>query len=289
MRHQYEYKRTYSTTAAIFTVNTFNQRALTTLTNRRDLFLRTMFRVASGENTAYLLGSLAEAQAIANELADTNAARDAAGVIAYHLNFTLDSTLRTFTMTNNAGVDPNMAGLKLSYNGAGSEAAWDAVWGFDAAPAAVILDEILYRLQQRTGDGQALAGFASAGIQIGADDTAGIDSHDPSILAAVVADESIEAASGSFGFELPFSIYVGALGADAGDEDDLKDLIRAAGNVRSIIFDEHRRLTDLVTDCVHVTTAHPAHVAGLEKSEPYLAVRIEGKALVDALVRDNPI
>ena len=283
MRNLYRYTRTYSAARSIFDISSVDMSSLTTDANRRDVFVRAMYRESSGSNNAYLTGTLADADAITGELT-TDAAKTDAGVIGYHENFTLDSTSRTLTYTDHSAVAPNMAGLSIGYSGAGDTSDWDAVYGYDAAPEAVILEEIEYLLRQRMSAGQALYGYDSAAVQKA---PAGVHilSRSPNIVAAMVEVEDAEASHIQHGLVVGITLTVGMLGTDVGGPAAYQELMRDAGQVRSIIFDEHRRLSGIVDEMKYMTTEGPKQVEGEE--EPYLATSVIGRARLFALDADR--
>ena len=283
MRHLYRYTRTYSVAKAKFDVSKVDMSSLTTEANRRDVFVRAMYRTTSKKNNAYFTKTLAEAEAISGELA-TDATKTAAGVIGYHANFTLDSTSRTFTYTNHSAVTPSMAGISISYSGDGDTSNWDAVYGYDAAPEAVVLDEIEYLIQQRMSSGQALAEYTSASIQKAPIEVS-IMSRAPNIVAAMVDVEDAESAVQSHGLLCTITLVVGRLGPDVGGPLTYQQLARDAGQLRSIIFDEHRTLTGLVDETKYQTTEGPTQVEGEE--EPYLAAKVVGIARLFTLDTDR--
>jgi len=245
--------------------------------------VRAMYRTTSKKNNAYFTKTLAEAEAISGELA-TDATKTAAGVIGYHANFTLDSTSRTFTYTNHSAVTPSMAGISISYSGDGDTSNWDAVYGYDAAPEAVVLDEIEYLIQQRMSSGQALDGYKSASIQKAPEDVK-IMSRSPNIVAATVEISPAETAATKFGWVGNMALVLGTLGTDVGGPLAYQQLQRDAGAVRSIIFDEHRTLTGLVDETVYVATDGPGQSEGEE--EPYITATVRGLARVFAMHSDG--
>ena len=145
MRHFYKYTRTYSVAVATFKVTSVNIASLTTANNRNDVFCRAMYRDASGKNNLYLTTSLAAAEDISTECGSA-ALKTAASIFGYHEDFTLDGSAHNFTYTNHAAVAPDMTGIVIGYDGAGSETDWDAVFALDSAPEAAILNEIEYLL-----------------------------------------------------------------------------------------------------------------------------------------------
>lgn len=285
MRHCFEHKRTYSCAHAKFEIvcGGLSMANMTTAANKRDIYMRALFRVASNP-VVYVTKTLAEAVAITGELADA-AARTAAGVVAYQENFTLDGAVRTFSLTNHAPVAPDLAGLVVQYDGIGDAGLWDAVWGYTAAPAEVLLDELLEVLGERMGTGQALDGYSTARMTKG---PAGLEvmSQDQDIVAGVPSEDDEEAAAGTFALKIPFTLAVGSIGSDAGGPVNYSRLLRDAGQIRSIIFDEVRTLNGLCGETVVASITGPERAEGDE--EPYTVARIEGHWRIFTMQSDKP-
>lgn len=273
MRYCFEHKRTFSCAHSKFEIlcGGLDMSALTTAANRRDVYMRTLFRVASNP-VMYVTKTLAEAVAITGELTDA-AARTAAGVVAYQENFTLDGTTRTFTLTDNAAVAPDLEGLVIQYTGSGDAGLWDAIWGYSAAPAEVLLDELLEVLGERTGTGQALDGYSTARMTKGPEGLE-VMSQDQDIVAGVATEDDDEAAAGTFALRIPFVLAVGSIGSDAGGPVNYSRLLRDAGQIRSIIYDEVRTLNGLCNETVVGSITGPERAEG--EDEPYTVAKIEG-------------
>ena len=266
MRHLFPHKRTYSSTVSfLLTEVDFSS---VDAADKRDVYIRAL-AISPGFYDAYVVRTLAEANAIGSRIDDTNAARDAAGVMSYVRGAPQTPTRATVSLTNNAGIPPDLSSLGLTYDMPGSSANWDTVHGYVAAPAGIVLREVEAELEARTGSGQILEGYHSSRIKKG---RMGVEilSRAKQIVASAATYESAVANSNEFAGAVNFSILVGAL-ADKGEE--YIDLIGVSGAIASLFADELIDLNGIIQGgIVLVEIEEPEEVSG--EDEPYTAARI---------------
>lgn len=285
MRHLYPYTRTWAVPAStppIFKMHLVDfTRGLAT-GSKIDLWARVVYRLATDTAEIYFCKTLAAAEAITTLLADS-AARTAAGVVAWDTILESRTPNQGNTATNQAGVDPDMTNLKYAYESSTFVADWDAVWGYDAAPEVVINEEILYLLEQRMGSGQALADFTAAKLKRGPDGYK-IQAGSPNAVASLTQMVAEDTSALDYARQINFVVAAGTLGKDGGGDDAYDAASRYAGNITSILGDEHRTLTGLVDEVKIVQTTSPEQTEGEE--EPYMAARVEGFARIFRMFAD---
>jgi hypothetical protein len=145
--------RVYSSVSA--SVVWLQQVNLPANTSRRDLWFR--FNKSGADIVAYAYNT--RALAITNPLSASYTASK---------TITVSASEQTVTMTNNAAVAPNVAGLTIRGIFTSSLSSTDSVWHYTAAPDLIVCDDIVTLLGSMTGDGQSLDDFdADLGIARG--------------------------------------------------------------------------------------------------------------------------
>ena len=286
MRARIEHKRTWYVDSHSDFVLDDVAMSLVTAANRRDIFLRCLQRPAHASKTntcIYACNTFAKALAITTVLADSDA-RTAAGVSAWTESLVLDGTRQFGALANQAGVTPDLTGLKLWTNGAADAAAdWDALYCYTADPASVVLTEIESILEEYMSSGQALDGFSTARVEIGPEELV-LVSKAPLIIAAIADSPDVEHAAGEFGCDVNFSVIVGSRGLASKGSKNYKEVLAYAGAVRSILGDERITLNGVTVETVISNVGGPTPVFGDE--EPYLASVVSGKCRFPSMDSD---
>ena len=277
MRHSFTHTRTFSCTAAIFDLSYIRFDAMTHKVSKRDVFLRVLGRTPVWtKGQFYMTKTLDEALAITDELAETDVARIAAGVIAYKLDADMPGAMGSLTLDNQTGCDPDMTGVAVHNGGSGTaDADWDFLCGHSSAPGRDVLAEIKHILTLYMGSGQALDGFNSARIIKGPEEMR-IASRHASIVAAMAEEEDAEAPAGYYAKVVNFSVIVGKRGVTKNKEDAYDELLSYAGAVSSILGDENNLLNGVTEECRIGSIEGPRQVEGDE--EPYEVATVNGLA-----------
>lgn len=277
MRHSFTHTRTFSCAAAVFDFSHFYFGQMTYRASKRDVFLRVMGRTPDwGKGQFYLVKTLNEALAITDELADTDVARIAAGVIAYKLDVAMPGAMGSLVLTNQAGCDPDMTMIVLYNGGSGhADTDWDVLCAHSSAPGRDVLAEIKHILTLYMGSGQALDGFNSARIIKGPEEMR-IASRHGQIVAAMAEEEDAEAPAGYYAKVVNFSVIVGRRGVTKNKEDAYDELLSYAGAVSSILGDENNLLNGVTEECRIGSIEGPRQVEGEE--EPYEVATVNGLA-----------
>lgn len=277
MRHSFTHTRTYSCSSAVFELGYIRFDAMTYAASKRDVFLRVLGRTPDwGKGQFYMTKTLDEALAITDELADTDVARVAAGVIAYKLDVPMPGAMGSLTLDNQSGCDPDMTGVAVYNGGAGhADTDWDFLCGHSSAPGRDVLAEIKHILTLYMGSGQALDGFNSARILKGPEEIM-IASRHGSIVAAMAEEEPAGASAGYYARVVNFSVLVGRRGVTKHKEDAYDELLSYAGAIGSILGDENKLLNGVTEECVFGSIEGPRQVEGEE--EPYEVATVNGLA-----------
>lgn len=281
MRYLFVDTGTWTCSSACFTINQVVLSDLTTVANKRECWIRFVARTAQFFfPSIYITKTKAEALAITGYLAN-DAARIAAGVIAYCDVLDNITAPQTLTFTNQATVAPDFTGFKLRVTGVALSGDTDYMAGYIASPGNEVLSQIETILESRMGSGQILDGYTSATCSKGPESFT-IHGQAKNIAAAVASEDDIETAVGLFGVAVNFAVLIGRLAIPR--ETGYAALLRTAGEVRSVLADELRTLNGLCTDLVIGQVAGPEEVSG--KGEPYMVARITGRANFHTLTSD---
>ena len=296
MRLLAEHKRTHSVALATFELQYVDLTAITDEADQADVYVRAFQDPAQEGHTGlhlYAFRELADALAFPGTTGFPYDAthRTYGKVVAYAEDQTLDSTQRTASLTNNSGYAPDWGSLGLTYGGAGdAETAWDAVYAYTASPSALVLGEIEAILEARMGTGQVLDGHSLARIKVGAEDYE-IVGGAPHVLAVAMQEldttaETRDAHSEKYALWAEFAVWVGDRASDPST--NTMKLLRRAGAVRSMLYDENRDLNlgdKAVGEIIIGTLEAPVPVAG--DTEPYLAARVSGRVSFPVLHGDR--
>lgn len=293
MRLLFEHARTYSVAHTKFVMTGTSQASLTYVASKRDLFFRAFQDPAqSGHTNAhiYAFRSLDEAVNFpgTTSFPYTSTALTTWGVVAYKEDQALTGSSQTVTLTNNAGVSPDVTGLTVTINGSGDAVtAWNAVYGYTASPAVVVLEEIAYLVGQRMNEGQILGGFTNAHIRQWPENLS-IASEAPDVVASIAGETGAVQLNGRFALGVDFVLLIGSRGLE---DRTYRDVMRYAGSVRSLLADEEWDLNLGVSDPVAHAEVVIGEVTGpmaVEgEQEPYLAARIAGRVTFPVLYSDR--
>ncbi|MCJ7549932.1 MAG: hypothetical protein MUQ30_09655, partial [Anaerolineae bacterium] len=245
-----------------------------------DVYFRAK-RASISTYDIYATRTLAEANAITGLIADTNAARDAAGVMAYKRLASLVSSPVTETLTNNAGIPPDLSSLTYTRTAIQS-GDFDAVFGYVAAPAGIVMREVEWELEARVSTGQILEGYHASRIKKA---RAGVEimSRAKQIVATSASFEATVASAAEHAGAVEFTILVGDL---APDGEEYIELIERAGSIASLFVDELITLNGVVPAGIMLASIEdPEEVDGEE--EPYTAARINFRAQFPRLFSDR--
>lgn len=248
-------------------------------TNRRDVYVCAR---KDGNTTCdiYVLGTMAAALALPDPVTDL-AASD---VLAYSEGVSLTGSKQEVTLENVAGTDPDLAGMSLDVSGAGDSGSWEAFYGYIAAPAELILDEFDTILAERMGDGQALSDMDSSRVIKTAVSAGAILSKAPRFAMSSTEDEDNPRPAGDFGLLCRAEIEVANAGLYDRGEENYKELMRMAGNVRSIIGDEEITLNGVVAETRVPAVTGPYMLE--DDRGAYLACVVETECLVPVMESD---
>jgi hypothetical protein len=265
----------------VFDLMTVRLDTMTTAANKRDVWIRCMAHAAETYLPIfYACSTQAEANAITVKLAN-DAARIAAGVLAYAESGDLVSAPTSFVLTDVAGTNPDMTGMRVEVTGNGSLATMDAVYGYVASPASLVMSKITTLLKARMSVGQILYGFTSAEVTT-CHEQMQILSTKNQITAVHVEEHEMPAATMSDGIQVRWSVIVGKMRSN--EETGYSDLIAIGGAVRSLLGDEERDLDGLITTNKVTGLEGPTPMSGDDGT--YMAVRVTGETTFPVLRRD---
>lgn len=256
---------------------------MTTAANKRDVWIRSLCHAADFTLPRfYVTSTKAEANAITATLA-TNAARVAAGVLAYAESSDPLTTTTSFTLTDVAGTSPDMTGLRVEVNGTPPDpfADWNHVGGYVASPANEVLAAIETLLKARMSAGQILYGFTAAEVTT-CHDNFRILSTANQITAVHTSQSDLPAATGYYGKRVAYSVIIGKMRSD--EETGYTDIITIGDNVWSLLGDEARTLGGLITTHKVIGMEGPTPIEAEDGT--YISVIINGEAYFPVLRSD---
>lgn len=293
MRLLAEHTRTYSVAHSKFVCTKVDLSTFTYPASKRDLYLRAFQDPAQAGHTGAHIYAFKDLDHALNfpgtsGFPYTSTARTTWGVVAYAEDQTLTGSSQSITLTDNAGVSPDVTGLAVTVNGAGdASTAWNAVYAYTASPSSLVLGEIVYLLGQRMSAGQILEDFEPAWIVQGPEDLA-ITSAAPNVVAAISGEAEAVHTNDAYALTVEFAILVGCASLEAAH---YTVPMRCAGSVRSLLMDEEYDLNLGVTDPVAHVEVVIGEVIGPQPVEGeaaiYLAARLNGRVTFPLLRTDR--
>jgi hypothetical protein len=287
MRVLFRHTRTWTVSTSIFDIS--GGPVFSTLTaegSRRDMYIRVSNDTfTTSQINVYLTKTLTEALAIPRGMLSAGN-KTAYGVIGYAEAVDFGTGNVSLTITNHAAVAPDVSGLVIRWcTGTGQVGAWNALYGYTAAPAPLVADEIDYLMGTRMDAGESLYGFSAARVLKGPDGVM-LQSATPHAVVTIAEDADAVACAGFYAMGVNFTVLVAARDLYNKGEDNYSSVMTYAGAIRSLLGDEYNTLNGICSEVVIGSIEGPSLLGGGD--EPvYVAARVNGRANFPLLQSDR--